>query len=121
MGPICIGLFPSQYLRIYPSWAPDPSVREQHVPRIDECGNIHHRAVHTLSILSDTPNILVTKHDHQPTTIDYNKIKPYLGWANAEPSRKPLKIPLNGLSQLLDSHEETLQIKVPSLQHSTKD
>ena len=24
----------------YPSWAPDPSVRDQHDPRIYECGNI---------------------------------------------------------------------------------
>ena len=39
----------------YPSWAPDPSARDQHDPRRDECGNIHSRAIHTLSILSDTP------------------------------------------------------------------
>ena len=25
----------------YPSWAPDLSARDQHDPRIDECGNIH--------------------------------------------------------------------------------
>ena len=58
--------------REYPSWAPDPSVRDQPDPRIDECGNIHHRTIHTLSILSDTPNIFVTKHDQQPITKDYN-------------------------------------------------
>ena len=54
----------------YPSWATDPSVRDQHEPRIDECGNIHSRAIHTLSILSDTPPISIQKHDQQPTAID---------------------------------------------------
>ena len=29
----------------YPSWAPDPSVGDQHDPWIDECGNIHSRAI----------------------------------------------------------------------------
>ena len=72
----------------YPSWAPDPSVRDQYDPRIDECGNIHHRTIHTLSILSDTPNIFVKKHDQQPTTIDYNKLKPYFGWVNADTVKK---------------------------------
>ena len=39
----------------YPSWEPDPSVRNQLDPRIDEYGNIHSRVIHTLSILSDHP------------------------------------------------------------------
>ena len=68
----------------YPSWARDPSVGDEHDPRIDECGNIHHRTMHTLSILSDTPTISVKNHDQQPATIDYNKSKPYFGWFNAE-------------------------------------
>ena len=38
----------------YPSWAPVPTTRDQHDPRIDDCGNAHHRIIHTLSILSDT-------------------------------------------------------------------
>ena len=29
----------------YSSWALDPSPRDQHVPRIDECGNIHSRLI----------------------------------------------------------------------------
>ena len=45
----------------YSSWAPDPSARDQHDPRIDECGNIHTRTIHTLSILSDTCAIFVKK------------------------------------------------------------
>ena len=81
----------------YPSWVPDPSARDQHDPRIDECGNIHNRVIHTLSILSDTPTTSIPKHDQQPSTttsiqkndqqpstIDYNKFKPYFGWVNAE-------------------------------------
>ena len=72
----------------YPSWAPDPSARDQHDPRIDECGNIHARVIHTLSILSDTPITSVQKHDQKPTTIDYNKLKPYFGWVNAETIKK---------------------------------
>ena len=72
----------------YPSWASDPSTRDQHDPRTDECGNIHHRTIHTLSILSDTPTITVKKHDHQPITIDYDKSKPYFGWVNAETIKK---------------------------------
>ena len=75
----------------YPSWAPDPCVRDQHDPRIDECGNIHHRTIHTLSILSDTPDIFVKKHDQQPTTIDYNKSKPYFGWVNADTIKKTIE------------------------------
>ena len=50
-----------------PSWAPDPSARDQQDLRIDECGNIHTRAIHTLFILSDTPTISIKKHDRQPT------------------------------------------------------
>ena len=60
----------------YPSCTPDPSVRDQHDSRIDECGNIHHRNIHALSILSK-------KHDQQPTTIDS-----YIGWVNADTVKK---------------------------------
>ena len=51
---------------------------------IHECGNIHSRAIHTLSILSDMPTTSIQKHDQQPITIDYNKLKPYSSWGNAE-------------------------------------
>ena len=64
----------------YPSWVPDPSVRDQHDPRIDECGNIPSRVICTLSILSDTPTTSIKKHDQQPTTT----LKSYFGWANAD-------------------------------------
>ena len=63
----------------YPSWAPEPSAGDQHDPRIDECGNIYSRAIHTLSILSYTTTTSNQKHDQQSMTIDYNKLKPYFG------------------------------------------
>ena len=69
----------------YPSSPPDPSVRDQHDPRIDECGNIHSRVIHTLSILPDTPTTSIKKHDQQPTTIDYNT---YFGWVHADTIKK---------------------------------
>ena len=28
------------------------------------------------------------KHDQQPATIDYNQLKPYCGWVNAETIKK---------------------------------
>ena len=68
----------------YVSCACAPSLRDQHDPRIYECGNIHHRTIHTLSILPDTPTISIKKHDPQPTTIDYDKQIPYFGWVNTE-------------------------------------
>ena len=57
---------------------------DKHDPRIEECGNIHTRTIHTMFILSETPNISIKKHHQQSLTIDYNKLKPYFGWVNAE-------------------------------------
>ena len=87
----------------YPSWAPDPSARDQYNPSIDECGNIYSRAICTLSILSDTATTSIQKHDQQPTAIDYDKLKPYFGWVNGETIQKTLRTPLNWLSHPLDS------------------
>ena len=81
----------------YPFWTPDPSARDQHNPRIDQCGNIHIRAIYTLAILSDIPTTSIQKHDQEPTTIDHNKLKPYFGWVNAETIKKTLRTPLNEL------------------------
>ena len=72
----------------YPSSVPDPSARDQHDPRIDACGNIHSRVIHTLSIISDTPTTSIQRYDQQPTTTDYNKLKPYFGWVNADTNKK---------------------------------
>ena len=72
----------------YPSWTHDPSVRDQHDPRIDECGNIHSTAIQTLFTLSDTPITSIQKHVQQPTTINYNELEPYFGWVNADTIKK---------------------------------
>ena len=75
----------------YPPWALDHLVRDQHDPRIDECDNIHSRAIHTLSIISDTPTSSIKKHDQQPTTIDYSKLKLYFGQVNADTIKMTLE------------------------------
>ena len=75
-------------------------------PSIDECHNIHSRAIHTLSILSDTPTIFVKKHTQQPTTIDYNKLKPYFGWVNAETIQETFE---DGVGPCLDGPIVTLR------------
>ena len=54
---------------------------------------MHNRAIHTLSILSYTPTTSIQKHDQQPTTIDYNKLKPYFGWVNAQTIKRPFENP----------------------------
>ena len=51
-----------------PSWAADSSARDQHDPRIDECGSIHSRAIHALSKFSDTHTTSIQKHDQLPKT-----------------------------------------------------
>ena len=61
----------------YPSWASDPSVRDQLDPRIDECGNFQGTAAQTLYIFSEEPITSVQKHVQKPSTIDYNTLRPY--------------------------------------------
>ena len=58
----------------YPSWAPDPSVQDQHDPRVDECTNFQSRVVQTLSILSEEHITSVQKHVQQPTNIKQNML-----------------------------------------------
>ena len=73
----------------YPSWTPHPSVTDQHDPRIDECGNIHHRTIYTLSLSYLTHlAFLLTNMISNPTAIEYNKLKPYFGWINADTIKK---------------------------------
>ena len=75
----------------YPSWAPDPLTRDQHDPRIDECGNFKGRVVETLSILSEDPITYVQKHVQKPTTFDYKNLRPYFGWVNAGTIKKTIE------------------------------
>ena len=72
----------------YPPLAPDSSARDQHDLMIGEYGNIHSRVIHIFSILSDTPITSIQKLVQEPTTIDYNKLKPYFGWVNADTIKK---------------------------------
>ena len=72
----------------YPYWAPAPSARDPHDPRIDECGNFQNRVVQILCILSAEHITSVHKHVQKPTTISYNKLEPYFGWVNAQTIKK---------------------------------
>ena len=72
----------------YCSWAPDPSVRNQHDPRTDEYGNFQGRIIQTLSIHSEEHITSVQKHVQKPTNSDYNKLKSYFGWVNADTTKK---------------------------------
>ena len=66
---------------------------DKHDPRIEECGDIHTRTIHTMFILSDTPKVSIKKHHQQSLTIDYNKLKPYFCWVNAETIKETVENP----------------------------
>ena len=87
-GILLYWIVPIQILVDTLSCAPDPSAKDQHDPRIDECSNVQHRTIHILSIISDTPTMFTNKHDQQPTTIGYKKLKPYFGWVNTDTIKK---------------------------------
>ena len=54
--------------RGYTSWAPEPSASDQNGPRIHECGNIHHRSIHTICILSWISTHIIQNHDQNVKT-----------------------------------------------------
>ena len=60
-----------------PTWAPDPSLRGAHDPRIDEFVNFKGRVQHTL-----ISNIAQHKHAITSQPIDFEKLRPYFGWVN---------------------------------------
>ena len=60
-----------------PTWAPDPSLRGAHDPRIDEFGNFKGRVHHTL-----ISKLAQHKHAITPQPIDFEKLRPYFGWVN---------------------------------------
>ena len=74
----------------YLSCAPDPLARDQHDPLSDEHGTFQCSIVQTLSILSEEPITSVQKHVQKPSTIDYNKLRPYFGWVNADTIQETL-------------------------------
>ena len=63
-----------------PTWAPDPSQRGAHDPRIDELGNFKGRVHHTLTHSPDISNIAQHKHAITTQPIDFEKLRPYFGW-----------------------------------------
>ena len=71
-----------------PDWATDPNENFQFGPKFDEFCDCVNRSLSILDILDETPsispihNILVNKHVFQHTPVDYEKLRPYLGWVN---------------------------------------
>ena len=80
-----------------PTWAPDPSQRGAHDPRIDEFGNFKGRVQHTLTHSPDISNIAQHKHAIKTQPIDFEKLRPYFGWVNKHTIEKTFTKPLNGL------------------------
>ena len=60
-----------------PTWAPDPSLRGAHDPRIDEFGNFKGRVQHTL-----ISHLAQHKHAITPQPIDFERLRRYFGWVN---------------------------------------
>ena len=75
-----------------PTWAPDPSLRGAHGPRIDEFGNFKGRLQHTL-----ISNIAQHKHAITPQPIDLRSSGPILAGSTNTTLREPSTKPLNGL------------------------
>ena len=75
-----------------PTRAPDPSLLGGHDPRIDEFGNFKGRVQHTL-----ISHFAQHKHAITPQPIDFEKLRPYLGWVNKHTIEKPFTKPLNRL------------------------
>ena len=87
-----------------PTWAPDPSERGAHDPRIDEFGNFKGRVQHILTQSSALSHIAQHKHAITPQPIDFEKLRPYFGWVSKNTiEKKPSTKPLNGLLLPLDT------------------
>ena len=80
-----------------PTWAPDHSLHGAHDPRIDEFSNFKGRVQHTLTQSPALSHIAQHKHAITPQPIDFEKLRPYFGWINKTPLRKPSTKPLNRL------------------------
>ena len=72
-----------------PTWAPVPSQRGVHDPRIDEFGNFKGRVHHTLTHSPGISNIAQHKHAIKTQPIDFEKLRPYFGWVNKRTIEKP--------------------------------
>ena len=65
-----------------PAWAPDPSQHGAHDPRIDEFGNFKRRVHQTLTHSPDISNIAQHKHAITAQPLDFEILRPYIGWVN---------------------------------------
>ena len=79
-----------------PDWAIDPNENFQFDPNFDEFGDYVNRSLSILDILEDTPPIspiyklMVNKHVFQCTPVDYEKLRPFVGWVNSDIVNKQL-------------------------------
>ncbi|KAL7568893.1 hypothetical protein ACA910_015541 [Epithemia clementina (nom. ined.)] len=82
-----------------PDWAPDPDLIWTHNERIDPYGYYTKRVVLNLESLCDHPlatssanvpnrDIFLAKSSKEP--VDYNKLRPYFGWVNADTIQKTI-------------------------------
>ena len=76
-----------------PTWAPDPSQRGAHDPRVDESGNFKGRVYHTLTHSPAISNIAQHKHAITTQSIDFEKLRPYFGWVNKHTIEKTFHKP----------------------------
>ena len=80
-----------------PSWKTDPNARSQFDTNFDEYGDYVNRALQILNIINDTPQIpsthhlCVFKHALKSAPIDYEKLRPYFGWANTDVVKQTLE------------------------------
>ena len=71
-----------------PTWAPDPSQRGAHDPRIDEFGNFKGRVQHTLTQSPALSHLAQHKHAITTQPVDFEKLRPYFGWVNKNTIQK---------------------------------
>ena len=95
-----------------PTWAPDPTLRSAHYPRMDDFGNLRGE----FSIPSSPP-LLSTNMLSPLNPLTLRSPGLILAGSINTPLRKPSTKPLNGLLLPQIPHEETFQIQIPSLQH----
>ena len=78
-----------------PSWHPNPTINSSFDPNFDELGHYTQRAISQLqSLIQDpipTPDLHINSHDVTPAKLDYEKLRPYFGWVNADVVQKTIE------------------------------